>query len=247
MNVLIVGESWVTHATHIKGFDAFTTTSYVEGVAPLRTALESQGHVVTYVPNHLVSTHMPNDAATLGKSDVVILSDVGANTLLLSDDVFIRSKPEANRLHALRDYVHAGGGLLMIGGYLTFQGIEAKGAYAGTAVEEVLPITFHRHDDRHENPQGVAPSVLDASHPVMTGLEAWPNFLGYNRSIAREDATVLAMIAEDPFIAVREVGAGRSAIFASDCGPHWGPPEFLAWKGYATLWNNVVAWLAGSR
>ena len=43
MTVLIAGESWVTHSIHQKGFDSFTTTSYHEGVGPLRAALESGG------------------------------------------------------------------------------------------------------------------------------------------------------------------------------------------------------------
>ena len=55
---------------------------------------------------------------------------------------------------------------------------------------------------------------------------------------------MLACIGDDPFIAVRSFGRGRSAIFSSDCGPHWGPPPFLAWKGYGKLWTNLVAWLA---
>jgi uncharacterized membrane protein len=40
---------------------------------------------------------------------------------------------------------------------------------------------------------------------------------------------------------VRNVGQG--AIFSSDCGPHWGPPPFLAWQGYGALWTNLVGWL----
>ena len=26
--------------------------------------------------------------------------------------------------------------------------------------------------------------------------------------------------------------------------PHWGPPGFLDWPGYAPLWANLVTWLA---
>jgi len=37
----------------------------------------------------------------------------------------------------------------------------------------------------------------------------------------------------------------RSAVFASDCGPHWGPPEFVNWSGYGRLWTNLAGWLAG--
>ena len=35
--VLLAGESWVTHSTHVKGFDSFTTSSYSEGGTELMT------------------------------------------------------------------------------------------------------------------------------------------------------------------------------------------------------------------
>ena len=79
----------------------------------------------------------------LRQYDVVILSDIGANSLLLSPDTFERSLSAPNRLALLRDWTATGGGLVMVGGYLTFQGIDAKGRYAGSAVEEALPVTLH--------------------------------------------------------------------------------------------------------
>lgn len=133
----------------------------------------------------------------------------------------------------------------MVGGYLTFQGIQAKANYHGTDVEAVLPVVLFPGDDRREHPEGVTPSIVDGKHPVMAGLTRWPQFLGYNASTLRDDAQLLARIGDDPFIAVRNAGRGRSAIFASDCGPHWGPPAFLGWKGYGRLWSNLAQWLAG--
>jgi len=35
-----------------------------------------------------------------------------------------------------------------------------------------------------------------------------------------------------------------AAAFASDCAPHWGPADFLAWEGYPRFWGNLVEWLA---
>ena len=58
---------------------------------------------------------------------------------------------------------------------------------------------------------------------------------------------MLARFGDDPFIAVREPGKGRSAVFSSDCGPHWGPPAFVNWAGYGPLWTNLVTWLAGAQ
>ena len=243
MRVLIAGESWMTHSIHVKGFDSFTTSSYHEGVGPLRTALQAAGHPVTYLPNHRAADEFPLSAAELGAFDVVILSDIGVNTLLLPDRTFSASERTANRLVLLRDYVKGGGGLLMMGGYLTFQGIDGKAGYHGTPVEEVLPVILQSSDDRVESPEGVVPEIVGPSHPILQQLSGWPHFLGYNRAQLKPGAQLLAKVGQDPFIAVMECGKGRSAIFASDCGPHWGPSAFLAWEGYQPLWDRLVRWL----
>lgn len=244
--VLIAGESWVTHSIHTKGFDSFTTTEYNEGVKWLKAALEGGGWDVTFLPNHLAARDFPQTAEALAAYDVVMLSDIGANTLLLHPDTFVRSVPLPNRLASIRDYVLNGGGLVMIGGYLTFQGIDAKGQYAGSAVEEVLPVTLYRHDDRQEKPQGVVANVGDPGHPITKGITGeWPALLGYNEVVAKPDAEVLVRVGGDPLIAVGEFGKGRSAVFTSDCGPHWAPPPFVDWAGYAPLWNNIANWVSG--
>lgn len=247
MQVLIAGESWITSSTHIKGVDHFTVSSYVVGVGPLREALEGTGHEVTHLPAHDVPDHFPY-AEELELYDVVILSDIGANSILLPPAVFEHSKRRPNRLISLADWVRGGGGLLMVGGYLSFAGIEGKAAFHGTAVEEVLPVTCAPTDDRVERPDGVLPHVVQQEHPVVLGVEeAWPHLLGYNRVGLRDEAQLVAMIGEDPLVAVRQVGAGRSAVFTSDCAPHWAPPAFSDdWPGYAKLFDGLVRWLAGA-
>jgi uncharacterized membrane protein len=244
--VLFAGESWFTHHIHIKGFDSFEDSSYHEGGTELIRSLRDSGIEVEYQPSHIAAERFPFTLAELQRFDAVLLSDIGANTLLLPQRTFAQSHPSANRLDLLKTYVEGGGGLLMIGGYLTFQGIQAKGCWHGTLVEAVLPVVLSATDDRCESPQGVWPTIADPSHPVMRGLENWPRFLGYNRATLHPEATLLASVGDDPFVAVRSVGKGRSAIFASDCGPHWGPPEFQAWPGYGRLWTNLVRWLSGA-
>jgi uncharacterized membrane protein len=242
--VLMAGESWMTHTTHVKGFDSFTTASYAEGGTAMIAAMRAGGLDVTYQPCHVAANEFPDTPEALSVFDVVILSDIGANTLLLRDSTFVRSELTGNRLHSLRTFVEQGGGLLMIGGYLTFQGFEAKAAYHGTAVEEVLPVILSTHDDRCENPQGVTPETIDGSHPIARGLKDWPAMLGYNRATLHAEAHLVAGIGGDPLIAVRSVKAGRSAVFSSDCSAHWGPLAFTSWSCYQTLWLNLVDWLA---
>jgi uncharacterized membrane protein len=247
LRILIAGESWETLSFHQKGFDVFTTTFYYEGAGPLRTVLEGAGHAVEYMPSHIAATKFPIDLVGLHAFDVVILSDIGTNTLLLHPDTFERSRPMPNRLALLRDYVAAGGGLIMVGGYMTFQGIDAKARYAGTPVEAALPVTLLTTDDRVEAPEGATPRVRAAQHPIVAGLDAeWPQLLGYNRLIARPEATTVATVADDPLLVAWMFGEGRAIAFASDCGPHWAPPEFLAWSGYARLWSQMASWAGGA-
>ena len=246
--VLIAGESWTTHSIHQKGFDSFTTTEYNEGVQWLRAGLEAHGWTVEFQPSHVAARNFPMTAEALGAYDAVILSDIGANTLLLHPDTFVRSKVLPNRLHALRDYVLGGGGLVMVGGYLTFQGIDAKGQYAGTAVEEVLPVTLMRADDRVESPQGVVPVVTSAAHPILQGVPSdWPALLGYNRVSPKSDSELVATVGADPLLVAGRFGKGRGVAFTSDCGPHWAPPPFVDWTGYAPLWNGITEWVGGLR
>ena len=202
MRILLCGESWVTHSVHVKGVDSFTTSSYVEGADQLRAALAGAGAEVEYLPGHLVPPQFPGSAAELAGYDVLILSDIGANSLLLSPDTFERSLVRPNRLAAVEQYVRGGGGLLMIGGYLSFAGIDGKARYHGTLVEDALPVTISPADDRVETPEGVVPVVVRPDHPVMRGLPAaWPALLGYNRVAARPATEVVVTCGADPRVA----------------------------------------------
>ena len=80
--VLIAGESWTTHSIHQKGFDSFTTTEYAEGAGWLRAALELGGWLLDYQPSYIAARDFPTTANALAAYDCVILSDIGANTLL---------------------------------------------------------------------------------------------------------------------------------------------------------------------
>ena len=244
--VLLAGETWVMHTIHQKGYDSFTTTDYGEGHHFLQAALKAGGLEVVHLPNHLAGRQFPTTLEELAAYDAVILSDIGANTLLLHPDTFVRSIATPNRMDLLAEWTRRGGGLIMVGGYLTFNGIEGKGNWGGTAVEATLPVTLVPGDDRVESPQGERPRVTGPDHPLALGLDAeWPALLGWNRLIAKPDASVVAEVGGDPLLVAEQVGEGRSVAFASDCGPHWAPPAFCDWSGYAPLWQNIVNWATG--
>lgn len=244
--VLLVGETWLTSETHIKGFDAFGSSGLHSGAGALLAALEPHDVEIEHLGAHDAPERFPLTADGLASYDVVVISDIGANSLLLHPDTWRRGQKRPNRLRMLADWVRDGGGLAMAGGYLSFQGINATAGYRRTPVETVLPCTIDPWDDRVEVPEGFAPRRTSTSHPVVDGLDGeWPELLGYNRITAREDAEVLLTHDGDPVLLTRDVGRGRTLAWASDIGPHWCPDEFLAWDGYARLWRQVFAWLAG--
>jgi uncharacterized membrane protein len=248
--VLLAGESWVSAATHYKGYDQFASVTFHLGAEPLIAALKGSEFELRYMPAHEAQQDFPQSLDALGAYDAVILSDIGANTLLLHPDTWIRSKPTPNRLRLLKSYVEGGGGLMMVGGYLSFQGINGAARFHGTPVEEALPVEIHPHDDRVEVPEGFVPIVKDRAHPIVNGFSgSWPQLLGFNEVRPKPNATVIATVSADygekPLLVAGNFGRGRSVAWTSDIGPHWLPPEFAEWEGYARLWTQALRWLCG--
>ncbi|MGI9333955.1 MAG: glutamine amidotransferase [Gammaproteobacteria bacterium] len=252
ISVLLAGESWVTSATHYKGWDQFGSVTFHRGAEPFVDALADSPFDVTYMPAHEAAQSFPMSLSELQRFGAVILSDIGANTLLLHPDVWLHGKPVANRLKLIRDYVLAGGGLIMVGGYYSFQGINGAARYRSSAVEQVLPVNILPYDDRVEIPEGFRAELLDSGHPILSGLdEAWPELLGINELQVKRDPDVqlLARLPEaegaHPLLVTGRYGKGRSIAWASDMGPHWVPEAFIEWPGYAQLWRQALTWVSG--
>ena len=78
--VLLAGESWMSYTTHVKGFDTFYTSVYETGEKYLKAAMERGGYEFTFLPNHLAMEEFPFTMEELKQYDLIILSDIGANT-----------------------------------------------------------------------------------------------------------------------------------------------------------------------
>ncbi len=247
--VLLVGETWMSAATHFKGFDQFGSVTFHSGADPLIKALQGSEFELTHLPAHEAVEKLPFDLDGLNAYDAILLSDIGASSLLLHPDVWLHGKTVPNRLKLLKQWTENGGGLAMIGGYFSFQGIDGRARWRRTPVEEVLPVECLPYDDRLEVPEGFSAVVTPgSSHPVLKGLDGkWPLLLGANEVKVKAGAEVLASLPQEqgghPLLVAGSFGKGRTLVWTSDVSPHWLPASFSDWPGYATLWRNVLGWL----
>jgi len=246
LKVLLVGESWSSKGNNTVGLDIIGMGSYTEAAGAFIKALVEKDIEIDYIPGHKASIEFPMTVEEMNTYQVIILSDVGSNTLLLHPEVQNQCKRIPNRLKVLKDYIKNGGGLLMCGGYMGFSGFMGKARYGMTPLADALPVEILNYDDRIEEPAGIVPGIKEKKHPILNGIdEEWPYFLGYNRLKIKKEAIEIATVNEtDSFIAVKDYEKGRTGIFASDIAPHWAPPEFTDWKYYGTFFTNYIRYLA---
>jgi len=247
IKVLLVGESWMSQSTHHKGFDYFSSSTYETGHQYLMEAFQQGGDIsCTHLSNHEAPEKFATTLEELNQWDVIILSDIGSNSLLLSKEVFLEGKRGVNRLSLIKEYVSKGGGFCMAGGYLSFAGFEAKAKYFRTPIEELLPVAIYPFDDRVETPQGCEVKINDPGHPIMKDISGgWSYLLGYQEVVSKEGSQLIASTdSGDPLLVTWDYEEGRALAWTSDIGPHWCPHEFASSQPFKTLWQQAIRYLA---
>jgi len=236
MRVLIAGESWMTHSIHVKGFDSFTTAR-TRRVGPLRKALEATGHPVTYLrtTGPRTSSHYRRRIRRLRRRDPE--RHRGEHLAAAGSDLLRLERTATARCSCGTSCGLVGA---VDGGRLShFPGIEGK-ADTRHPVEEVLPVILQSADDRVESPEGSCRRSW--RRPTQSCSSCQLAHSWATPRAAQAGAQLLAKMGQDPFIAVMECGKGRSAIFASDCGPHWGHRRSSPGR-LSALWDRLVRWL----
>jgi uncharacterized membrane protein len=103
MDILLAGESWTSTATHIKGWDQLHSVTAHRGADGFIAAARTDDLRFRHMPCEEAAERFPDTAEELARYDVVLLSDIGANTLLLPPEVWLHSRPARNRLKAVRE------------------------------------------------------------------------------------------------------------------------------------------------
>jgi uncharacterized membrane protein len=190
----------------------------------------------------------------LNASKAIIVSDVEAKCFHLYPEFFDRGarKNEVltcpDRLDFLKQWIRDGGGLMMLGGWLSFSGVQERGGWRRSRLAEALPVECLVGEDLVESSAGFHAEVAIPGHPLAKGLpwQSFPPIFGYNELIPRPGAEVVVRVKETghPLVVAGDFGKGRIFIYASDPAPHWGI-NFEIWKGYDAFWQRAAGWAMG--
>ena len=246
--ILLAGETFAISQSISIGYDTLRSNAYANGAQYFLAAMNGSAYEIEHLASERCETDFPRHLPDLSQYSAIILSDIGALSLLFSAETRV-GLPSPNRLVLLHDWVKQGGGLMMAGGYNSFQGMMGTARYHDTPVEDCLPVLCSPFADGLEAPEGLAPQVV-AEHPVVKGLNmSWPPVLGLNKVLLRsgDDCQMLTVAVyrgkQHPLLAVRHFGEGRSLAWMSDIGPHWMSQEFMKSPTYDALMRNMVAWI----
>jgi uncharacterized membrane protein len=217
----------------------------------LKAALESSGdHEVNSVAAWDFYKLGPGEyEQVLHEYDVIVFSDVEAKNFQLAPSFFDREKfgkeilTFPDRVHLTTDAVRSGKGVMFLGGWLSFTGEMGKGGWNRTALRDVLPVQCLDFEDLIESTEGFTAETAPEGESFFKGVNfnTFPPILGYNKTIPRQDCSVLAAVTQtgDPLVAVGEFGAGKTLAYMSDPAPHWGC-NFVFWDQYADFWLRCL-------
>jgi hypothetical protein len=84
--------------------------------------------------------------------------------------------------------------------------------------------------------------ILTSQSPILRGIDALPQLLGYNGTTAKSAAqTVLVSPRDDPVLAQWQYGLGRSVAWTSDSTGRWAK-GWLGWPGFTKFFSQLVSW-----
>ena len=171
---------------------------------------------------------------------------------------FNKTSPMGARLGAknlanIASAVKAGLGIGFEGGWTSF----AAASFAGTALEEILPVESTTAD-RVERHMSAGIRVADSESPLGAGRfpANFPRIGGYLVLKAKPQShAVLSSIAGDPLLLTSGYGKGRVLAFASSMTTNWLRYDgdgidwawnLRAWSGHPFLLARMLAWLANA-
>jgi len=148
------------------------------------------------------------------------------------------------RRKMLKDYVAAGGGVLLLGGKFAF-----GARYHGTALEELAPVVFADGDDLRHGKEGLV--LARGQDKVGDGFDglSWdqrPRVYWYHAVTPKDGSKILLTASGKPLCIAGTFGKGRAVVFA---GSVMGEPQadqlpFWQWEQWPDVLGQIITWLA---
>ena len=172
----------VSTATHIKGFDQkFPTVTFHTGQDAFEASLEGSRFDLTVMPAHRAAADFPLTAEGLAEWDAIVFSDIGSQHAAAPPGCLAArqaggepAEAGAGLRHGWRR-LHDGRRVLQLPGHQRRRALPA-----GTAIEEVLPVTIHPVDGPDRDPGRLSPPTSrPPGDPILDGLTGapWPLLL----------------------------------------------------------------------
>jgi uncharacterized membrane protein len=177
---------------------------------------------------------MPTDHAAYQRYSAVVLCNIDAVSLT------------PRRLKILESFVRNGGGLVVFGGYWAF----AKGAYHGTVLAEMLPVSMPDEPRIARAADGLALKPGEAATwELPFAFAAEPCAFYVQTLVPRQDATVQVTAGEKPAFISGTYGHGRvvaCALTANGEAPAGGQ-AYWDWPDWPRLLGLAVDWATENR
>ena len=228
----------------------------------MRTALKNDpsidllSFVILRTPTNILNVPVQEQSLIPIPVETLFTKELGSFDLLIFDNLSFHLYIPTEYFSSIREFVRRGGGFAMIGGQNLLDG----GRYAGTPLEEILPIRVTGKDSyRGDSFYGVRLSRAGLTHPVTQlsqreaeNISLWkemPPLDGINLLEPRSYKNVLLESADGtsrPILTVGQYGKGRVSVLATDYFWKWNMGMVSKGKGnwaYLRLVERIVRWL----
>jgi len=215
-------------------------------------ALEARAQVTSLANWELYRLEPGRLETFLDQAVCIVISDVEAKCFHLYPSFFNRAQRQdkvvtfPDRLRLIGEWIAAGGGMMMLGGWLSFSGVQGRSGWGRSLLSPILPVDCLATEDLVESSEGFTAEVLIPDHPVVQGLpwDTFPPIFGYNEVTPKPGSDVLVRVRETghPLVVAGVHQKGRILTYMSDPAPHWGI-NFELWEGYDAFWQQSFNWV----
>ncbi len=186
-----------------------------------------------FMPGYTRLFNMPSEEE-MRQFSVIVIANLDAPSV----------NPE--RLKQIREFVSQGGGLVVLGGYWAY----SRGAYGGTPLEEMLPVTFPTENRIPPNRAGLAlRAAPQATWKLPADFTAKPMAFYIQSLVPKAEGTVQLVAGDKPAIVSGTFGKGRVVAFALTANGDGaeGILPFWDWAQWPKVMGQAIDWAAGAR